>query len=63
MQVQKKVFVVTGGGDGIGRELVVGLLSRGASVAAVDINQAGLQKTIERAARLITQQMKSLLPE
>lgn len=47
MKVQNKVIVVTGGGNGIGRELVLGLLSRGASVAAVDINQSALEETIE----------------
>lgn len=50
MKVQNKVFVVTGGGNGIGRELVLNLLSRGASIAAVDINGAALQETVEIAA-------------
>jgi NAD(P)-dependent dehydrogenase (short-subunit alcohol dehydrogenase family) len=49
MKVQNKVVVVTGGGNGIGRELVLNLLSRGASVAAVDINEAALQETAELA--------------
>jgi short-subunit dehydrogenase len=49
MKVQNKVIVVTGGGNGIGRELVLNLLSKGASVAAVDINEAALQETIELA--------------
>lgn len=49
MKVQNKVFVVTGGGNGIGRELVLNLLSRGASVSAVDINEAALQETAELA--------------
>lgn len=40
MKVQNKVIVVTGGGNGIGRELVLNLLSKGAKVAAVDINVA-----------------------
>lgn len=35
MVITDKVFVVTGGGDGIGREVVLGLLARGAKVAAV----------------------------
>ena len=46
MKVQDKVMVVTGGGNGIGRELVLNLLSRGASAAAVDINEAALQETV-----------------
>lgn len=49
MKVQNKVIVVTGGGNGIGRELVLHLLSKGARVAAVDINEAGLRETVERA--------------
>lgn len=49
MKVQNKVIVVTGGGNGIGRELVLNLLSKGASVAAVDINESALQETAELA--------------
>lgn len=45
MKLQNKVVVVTGGGNGIGRELVLALLSRGARVAAVDINAAALEET------------------
>lgn len=42
MQVSEKVFVVTGGGNGIGREVVLGLLRRGARVAAVDLREDSL---------------------
>jgi short-subunit dehydrogenase len=49
MKIQNKVIVVTGGGNGIGRELVLNLLSKGASVAAVDINEAALQETASLA--------------
>lgn len=45
MKIEKKVFVVTGGGNGIGRELVLNLLGKGAIVAAVDIDEAGLKET------------------
>src|SRR5690606_41412023 len=58
MKVQNKVIIVTGGGNGIGRELVLHLLSKGASVAAVDIDKNGLQQTTalagDRAKRLST---------
>jgi NAD(P)-dependent dehydrogenase (short-subunit alcohol dehydrogenase family) len=49
MKVQNKVIVVTGGGSGIGRELVLNLLSKGAKVAAVDINESTLRETTELA--------------
>lgn len=50
MRLQHKVVVVTGGGSGIGRELVRQLLARGARVAAVDLNAAALQETAALAA-------------
>ncbi len=49
MKVQNKVIVVTGGGNGIGRELVLNLLSKGAMVAAVDISEAALSETTKLA--------------
>jgi short-subunit dehydrogenase len=49
MKVQSKVIVVTGGGSGMGREMVLNLLSKGASVAAVDINESALRETLELA--------------
>src|SRR6187399_1176195 len=50
MKIKDNVFVVTGGGNGMGREVVLGLLQRGARVAAVDLNEAGLAETAALAA-------------
>ena len=49
MRIAEKVFVVTGGGNGMGREVVLGLARRGARVAAVDVDVAGLADTADRA--------------
>jgi short-subunit dehydrogenase len=49
VQLTDKVFVVTGGGNGIGREVVLALLARGARVAAVDLSSEGLDATVAAA--------------
>jgi len=49
MRIENKVFVVTGGGNGMGREVVLELLRRGARVAAADLNEAGLAETAQLA--------------
>jgi NAD(P)-dependent dehydrogenase (short-subunit alcohol dehydrogenase family) len=49
MKVQGKTIVVTGGGSGMGRELVLLLLKKGARVAAVDINETTLAETANLA--------------
>ncbi|OPZ51741.1 MAG: putative oxidoreductase SadH [bacterium ADurb.BinA028] len=49
MKIERKVFVVTGGGNGIGREVVLGLLSRGARVAIVDRRTDDILETIRLA--------------
>lgn len=49
MKVRDKVFVITGAGNGMGRELTFGLLERGARVAAFDIRQERLDETAELA--------------
>lgn len=46
MKVNNKVIIVTGGGNGMGRELVLSLLSRGAKVVAIDINEEALIETV-----------------
>lgn len=45
MKVNGKTIVVTGGGNGMGRELCLLLLKKGARVAAIDINEAALLET------------------
>jgi len=49
MKVQNKVILVTGAGSGIGRELVLRLLSKGARVAGADVVPRSLEETAERA--------------
>jgi NAD(P)-dependent dehydrogenase (short-subunit alcohol dehydrogenase family) len=49
MQVKDKVFFVTGGGNGIAREVVLQLLAKGARVAAADVSEKGLSGTAELA--------------
>ncbi|HLU30745.1 MAG TPA: SDR family oxidoreductase [Acidimicrobiia bacterium] len=50
MKVANKVIVVTGGANGIGRQVVLEALRRGARVAAVDISRPGLDETAGLAA-------------
>lgn len=49
MKVQGKVVVVTGAANGMGRELALLLLKKGAKVAIADINEAGLHETAKLA--------------
>lgn len=49
MKVKDKSIVVTGGGNGIGRQLVLQLLGKGARVTAVDIRQESLDETASLA--------------
>ncbi|MER2063970.1 MAG: SDR family oxidoreductase [Alkalibacterium sp.] len=49
MKVNGKTIVVTGGGSGMGRELVLELLNRGARVATLDINEEALLETARLA--------------
>ncbi|MBF4473037.1 SDR family NAD(P)-dependent oxidoreductase [Flavobacterium sp. HJJ] len=52
MKVQDKVILVTGGGNGIGRELVLHLLSKKAKVIAIDRNKSALEETAIIAEKL-----------
>ena len=72
MEFNGKTVVVTGAGSGMGREVVLAALAKGARVAAVDLRPEGLQElaTLANAgARLSThvldivdRKMVSLLP-
>src|SRR5690349_4225957 len=50
MQIADRVFVVTGAGNGIGREVALELLRRGGRVAAADLSDRGLAETVRLAA-------------
>lgn len=52
MLVRGKVIVVTGAADGMGRELTLELIRRGAKVAAVDLSEERLETTAAQAAAL-----------
>jgi short-subunit dehydrogenase len=45
VEINGKTFVVTGGGNGIGRQVALELLRRGALVAALDLRTDGLEGT------------------
>ena len=45
MKVNNKTMVVTGAGSGMGRELTLQLIKKGAKVAMVDINAQGMTET------------------
>lgn len=59
MKVSGKVFVVTGGGNGIGREVVLQLIDAGARVAALDLSKEGLIETsaLAKSEKLSTHQV------
>ena len=46
-----RLAVVTGGGTGMGRELVVQLAAEGCSVATCDMNADAMAETARRAAK------------
>jgi NAD(P)-dependent dehydrogenase (short-subunit alcohol dehydrogenase family) len=49
VKVAGKTIVVIGGGNGIGRHVVLELLQRGARVAAADVRKESLDETVELA--------------
>jgi short-subunit dehydrogenase len=51
MKVHGKVIIVTGGADGMGRELTMHLLRNGAKVVIADISEAAIYATIHAADR------------
>lgn len=44
--LKEKVFIVTGAGSGMGRELTLQMISKGVKVAACDINAVSLEETL-----------------
>lgn len=52
MQISGKVFAITGAGNGIGREVALGILKKGGHVAALDLSEEGLEQTAALAAGL-----------
>ncbi len=49
MKPQGKTIVITGAGNGMGREMALNLVRRGARVAAVDMSAEALQETVRLA--------------
>lgn len=49
MNLKGKTIIVTGASSGMGRELTLALLKRGANVAAIDIHENTLKETVELA--------------
>jgi short-subunit dehydrogenase len=47
MNVKGKIIVVTGAGSGMGRELTIQLVQKGAKVAMVDLNETTLKQTAD----------------
>ena len=50
MNIKNKTILVTGAGGGIGREIVLGLLDRGAKIVAIDMREESLQEVVKLAS-------------
>ena len=50
MKAQGKTFVITGGGNGMGREMTILLLKKGARVAIIDVSEKAMKETADLAA-------------
>ena len=51
MLLKDKVALITGGGNGIGRAIVLRFLRDGAKVVTVDLDQAGMEETLKEAGQ------------
>lgn len=49
MQINGKVFAITGAGNGMGREVALQLVAKGGRAAALDVSEAGLAETVRLA--------------
>lgn len=47
MDLGNKTIVITGGGQGLGREMAISLAERGAKLALIDLSEESLQETVQ----------------
>ena len=47
MKIHGKVFIVTGAGSGMGRQLSLQLIAKGAKVAGIDLHEGPLKETLD----------------